>query len=179
MNKLHLAAIAILTCAPAPLAGCSGGVVVDPPGSGGGGGGSTTSTTSTTSTSTSTGGCQSHDQCPGGQLCIFGSGQCAPACDASTLDPCGPGLVCDPCATSSCPGCENCTAACLPAAPGQCDDHDDCAQGSVCIYGSGQCAPACDESAPACPDPDLVCNPCATGSCPGCDDCVGACTESF
>ena len=175
-RRLCRAAQLLLGCAAAALAGCGGDVVTEPGGGGSAGG----SSTSSTSTSTSTvGGCQAHTDCPPDNVCLFDSGLCAPACGVNGFETCGPGLVCDTCATSACPGCENCVGACLPVAPGQCDDHDDCPQGDVCLYGTGLCAPGCDGAMPSCPSPDLVCNPCATGSCPGCNDCVGACTESF
>jgi hypothetical protein len=160
------------------IAGCGGKVVVSPDG-GGSGGSSTTSSSASSSASSSSGAANCPGGCPMGTVCLYGSGTCAPTCDPSGLVPCGKGLVCNQCATGSCPGCEDCVAACLPAQPGQCDDHDDCAAGSVCIYGAGKCAPKCDASAPSCPTPDLVCNPCATSPCPGCDACLGACTESF
>lgn len=148
------------------LAGCGGNVVVS--GSGGAGG-------SASSSSSSSGGPSCADGCPDGEVCV--GGKCAQSCDGFT--PCAQGLVCNTCATSSCPTCDDCVGACEPAKPGECDDHDDCAMGMVCIYGSGQCAPACSLVPPECPTPDLVCNPCATAPCPGCEACLGACTESF
>lgn len=139
---------------------------------GGGGGGGAAGGSSSTSSS----GCQSSADCgPGGPVCLLGSGSCVPACDPMGLEPCAAGLVCDGCATSSCPMCDDCVAACVPAAPGACDHHDDCAQGEVCVYSSGTCAPACDSAMPSCPTPDLVCADCVTSSCPGCEDCVSAC----
>ncbi|MBI4951998.1 MAG: hypothetical protein HY908_08190 [Myxococcales bacterium] len=146
--------------------GAGGGTAgVDP-------GGATGSTSSTTQTVT---GCTSHPECDPG-VCVFATGECADACDPFT--PCGVGWVCNNCLTSSCPGCFDCLSGCAPAMPGQCDDHDDCGGGNVCIYGAQTCAPPCAAGG-WCADPNLVCNPCATSSCPGCEDCVGACTASF
>ncbi|MFT3767149.1 MAG: hypothetical protein QM820_16755 [Minicystis sp.] len=156
------------------LAACGGNVVVQP-GSGGAGGGTTTTMTS----STSSGGSKCNGACPQGFVCLWGSDQCVQTCNPEGVTPCGAGLVCDGCATSSCPDCDDCVGACLPAQNGQCDAHDDCAPGSVCLFGAGKCAPECSMEAPSCPSPDLVCNPCATSSCPVCADCRGACTESF
>lgn len=155
---------------------CNGNVVVGSGGAGGEGGGSGGATTTTTTTSTTTpAGCQAHTDCPGG-LCIFSSGLCSVPC--TLFEPCPQGEVCGACATGSCPQCDDCVAACLPAQAGQCDDHDDCPATSVCLYGAQTCAPKCTDAG-GCADPNLVCNDCATGSCPGCEDCVGACTESF
>jgi hypothetical protein len=164
------------------VAACGGTVVVD--GSAGSssassGNSSSGSSTSTAASSSSGGSGCAVSGCAPDQVCLFTTGQCAFACDSGSLTPCGPGLICVDCATGSCPGCKDCVAACLTAAPGTCDDHDDCAPGDVCLYGAGQCAPACSPVPPSCPTPDLVCNPCATSSCPGCDNCLGACTESF
>jgi hypothetical protein len=155
----------LLLCA---LCACGGTAVVDGSGQGGKGQGGSGSTTTTT---TPTKGCDDHNDCPGG-LCVFSTGTCAPPC-GDICSPCGPGLVCDGCATSSCPGCLDCGGACLAAAPGQCDDHDDCAQDEVCLYGTGKCAPTCGAS--ACADPNMICDACATAGCPCCKNCGAAC----
>lgn len=162
------------------LVACGGGVVFDGGSSGGGGSGGTGSTTGTSSTSSTTtgGGCSDQQSCPPNSICLLGSGQCVEACSSDGFTPCPQGLVCDPCASSSCPTCDDCLAACMPAKDGACDDHDDCAMGSVCIYGAGVCAPSCNDIG-GCADPNLVCDPCATSSCPGCENCLGACTMSF
>lgn len=158
------------------VTGCGGDVVVGGGGSGGEGGGSTsTGTPSTTGTPTPTQVCVDHADCPGG-VCLFSSGLCSVGCDPS--QGCGAGQICEECATSSCNGCKDCQAACVPASPGQCDSHDDCGDGRVCLFGAQKCAPKCNGIG-GCDDPNLVCNDCATSSCPFCEDCVGACTESF
>lgn len=161
------------TLAPITLAalamGCGGNVVVGDGGNGGSGGSGGSTTTATIVV------CEDHADCPGG-LCVFSTGVCTTACTGD-FGTCPTGQVCDPCATSSCAGCKDCASACV-SANGLCDDHDDCASGNVCLYGSQKCAPECTDFG-GCDDPDLVCNDCATGSCPGCEDCVGACTESF
>ncbi len=170
-----VAAVGVVATA---VTGCGGSVVVGGGGSGGEGGGSTstsTGTPSTTGTPTPTPGCDDHADCPGG-VCIFSSGLCSVGCDPS--EGCGDGQICEGCATSSCYGCKDCMAACVPASPGQCDSHDDCGDGRVCLFGAQKCAPKCNEIG-GCDDPNLVCNDCATSSCPFCEDCVGACTESF
>lgn len=137
--------------------GCGGNVLVGPGGSGGGG--------------TTTGTCDDHDDCPGG-LCLYSLGLCSELCPESG-EPCPEGRVCRPCATSSCPGCKDCVAACAPVEDGGCDDHDDCPAGSVCLYSQQKCAQECGAS--VCSSPGAACDECATGSCPGCDDCVAAC----
>jgi hypothetical protein len=105
-------------------------------------------------------------------VCLFESGSCARIC-GEPCTPCGAGLVCDPCATSSCPNCFDCRSACVLAAPGTCDDHDDCGADQVCLFGEGQCAPTCDS--PECSDPNMICAGCVTSSCPCCKDCGSAC----
>lgn len=164
-----VAAVGVVATA---VTGCGGSVVVGGGGSGGEGGGSTSTSTGTP---TPTPGCDDHADCPGG-VCIFSSGLCSVGCDPS--EGCGDGQICEGCATSSCYGCKDCMAACVPASPGQCDSHDDCGDGDVCMFGAQKCAPKCNEIG-GCDDPNLVCNDCATSSCPFCEDCVGACTESF
>ena len=158
------------------LVSCGGVVVVDSAGTGAGGA-SATSSSSSSGTSVTTGGaptpCTDHADCPGG-LCIFWSGTCAAACEAAPCVSCGPGSICDTCATSSCPECEDCKAACAPALPGDCDEDDGCPAGEVCFYPTGLCVPACDLDG-ACPNPGLVCDNCATGSCCGCENCISAC----
>lgn len=175
---LHVGALAALVT----LAGCGGKAVVDAPlGNGGAGGTGATSSdvTATTvgspsvaSVTTGPGGCADHAQCPGG-VCIFSTGVCAPSC-GDVCDTCGSTTICEPCATSSCPGCEDCRGACVPAETGRCDEDTPCASnGDVCLFGGRTCARACtaDEQ---CGD-FAFCAPCASGSCCGCDDCVSAC----
>jgi hypothetical protein len=172
MTRFLLGNLALVMLSTLAL-GCGGNVVVGGGGSGGSGPGGDGGSTST-STPTPTGGCDDHADCPDG-LCIFSNGTCSTKCDEAA--PCPAGQICDGCATSSCPGCEDCTAACVPA-NGKCDDHDDCASDSVCLYGAQKCEPKCNANG-GCDEVDLVCNDCATSSCPFCNDCVGACTESF
>lgn len=157
------------------LATACGGTAVVEAGSGGAGATSTTSATGaavTTSASSGGGSCGSHADCPEG-LCIFATGVCAPACSEGLCPSCGPGSVCDTCATSSCPDCDDCLGACAPAGPERCDEDDPCAPGNVCLWYYRTCAPACES------DMDCggfaYCDGCATGSCCGCADCVAAC----
>ena len=152
------------------VAACGGIAVVDS-GSGGASGSATTDTVS--SSSSSGGGCDSHEDCPNGTLCVFASGQCTTTCSSDFCDVCPAGEVCDECGTSSCPQCLDCTAVCVPAAAGECDDHDDCGSDEYCIYSQRRCAPACNSG--QCSDPNLVCADCATSSCSCCDDCKSAC----
>jgi len=166
------------------LVACSGSVVVDPDQGAGGTSGSTTSNASATSASdassvavgTGPGPCAGHDDCPDG-VCVFSTGQCAPACQGQACDDCGPGLACEPCATSSCPGCRDCKAACLALQPGQCDDSDPCPDGQACDFTPGgdesYCKPICVDGACG---PTSSCEGCGTSSCCGCKDCVSICT---
>lgn len=160
------------------VAACGGTSVVEGGGGGSGGSGGTTSTTSstsstssTTSSTTNTGDCSDHLDCPDG-VCIFATGQCVTACEDS-CDSCGAGSVCNGCATSSCPVCADCMAACVPAEVGMCDEDDPCGAGEVCLFDQGHCAPTC--GAGGCADPNMYCDSCATGSCCGCKNCVAAC----
>lgn len=158
--------------------GCGGEVVIVP-----GSGGSTSSSTSSSSskgttvgsTSTSGGTCTSNDDCPGG-VCLLGIGVCAKACDPGGLcgDACDAGGECNGCASSSCPDCGDCVAACVPIQPNHCDENDPCTGGKVCLWESHTCAPPCTSNG-GCSDPSLVCASCVTGSCCGCEDCVSAC----
>jgi hypothetical protein len=160
---------ALLLVAGLALAGCGGKVYLDPAGAGAAGGGG--------SSSGSGSGCSDSSECPPNAVCVFDTGTCAPVCEPFGLEAqCGEGLVCNDCATSSCPSCEDCKAACVKAAEGQCDDHDDCPSDSVCLYSSGTCAIACNPATAICPK-ETKCDSCATSSCPGCDDCLGACVQ--
>lgn len=156
--------------------GCGGNVITGGGGSGGSGGstGTTTSTTGTTTTPTPTGpACQSHDDCPGG-VCVFATGTCSIECGFTP--PCPNGQICDECATSSCPACDDCKSACVPAPPGQCDAHDDCAPGEVCLFFDPvpHCVPGCNAMG-ECDDPSLACATCGTAACLVCQACMGAC----
>jgi hypothetical protein len=56
--------------------------------------------------------CDDHDDCNAPDVCIYGTQTCAPPCNM--MGGCDdPTLTCDSCATGSCPGCEDCTGACL------------------------------------------------------------------
>jgi hypothetical protein len=163
------------------FAACSGTAVVEQ-GTGGAGGGASSSTgtsvvssSSATSTSSGTGPCTSHEQCPGG-VCVFLTGQCAPACDLGFCMSCGPGSRCDGCGTSSCPDCLDCVGACLPSLEGRCDDDDPCPPGEECLFFNGfegSCNPSCAPDV-GCP-PNYLCDPCGTASCCGCENCVSVC----
>lgn len=165
------------------FAACGGTTVIEAGGEGGAGGsgGVTTSTgqggsttSSTSSTSSGSVGCTTHEDCPGGSVCLFSIGECVPSC-GEFCDACDPGTVCDGCATSSCPGCADCVAACIPIQPGQCDENDPCPDDAICLHDQRQCAPSCAFDG-TCADPGQQCTPCATGSCCGCKNCVPACT---
>jgi hypothetical protein len=160
------------------LVACGGKAIVDD--SGGSGGTTTSSSTSSSSSSTSasssgTVGCEDHSDCPDEWVCVYDTGVCALRC-GDPCQPCGAGEICDICATSSCPGCKDCTGACVAAAAGQCDDHMDCAAQEACIFGMSQCAPSCTSM--GCADPNLVCQDCATSSCACCLDCGSACVPA-
>lgn len=133
------------------------------------GGGATASASG--SVSTGAGPCQTHDDCFDG-VCIQGT--CSRRCEAGQCDACTPGTVCNACATSSCPDCDDCIAACVPTTEGFCDDDDPCpGADQVCLFPYGYCAPSCESG--ECADPNMVCSECATGSCCGCENCVSAC----
>ncbi|MCC6525893.1 MAG: hypothetical protein IT373_24815, partial [Polyangiaceae bacterium] len=141
-----LAALGALT-----LGACGGKAVIDP-----GAGGSTGSTTTTTSTTAS---CDAPADCPGG-VCLYATGVCAGPCQATPGgSACGPGQVCNDCATGSCPTCLDCVAACVPATNGACDNHDDCAGTEVCVYWQQSCAPTCTPGSTDC-GPSLYCDAC-------------------
>ncbi len=58
--------------------------------------------------------CDSHDDCEQlGGICVFDWMQCTAGC-INDYDCIGGNQVCDPCATSSCPSCKDCMAACMP-----------------------------------------------------------------
>lgn len=55
--------------------------------------------------------CDGDDPCPAGQVCLFQSRTCAPAC---TVDAdCGSFSFCAGCVTGSCCGCKDCLSACV------------------------------------------------------------------
>jgi hypothetical protein len=168
----HAISVCLLSGFAVLAPGCGGDVIVagsgGTGGAGGTGGGATTPTTGTGVP------CSDHLDCPGG-LCVFSSGVCSNPCD--TMTACPQGEVCDLCGTSSCPECKDCLGVCLPAAPGACDGHDDCAAGFVCLFGAQTCAPSCTDDG-GCADPGLTCDPCATSSCLGCENCLGACLKN-
>jgi hypothetical protein len=149
------------------------------PSTGGGASGGSGAAGSGASTGASGGGsgvCTDHDDCSAGQVCLFSTGQCVESCEPlGFCEECGEGTICDGCGTSSCPGCKNCTAACVPIQPGQCDANDGCPAGSACEWFAGTCQPLCGPNG-SCPG-GLECLDCATGSCCGCEDCVGLCFE--
>lgn len=155
------------------LSACGGMAVVEA--DSGGGGAPSAASSSISASGTGGGGCASHAECPGG-LCVFSTGECATACAASACDSCGPGSICVPCATASCPGCADCLAACVPLPDGRCDDDDVCPLGSTCVFSSGYCAPICKPDL-KCPD-SHHCDPCATSDCCACDHCESACIGS-
>lgn len=132
-----------------------------------------TTTTSTSTTTTTTSGCDDHGDCQGG-VCIFSTGLCGTACDGFCGN-CGSGAICDECATSSCPQCLDCMAACVPIGDDQCDDANPCGFGQQCLFGTHECVDTCSSS--GCADPNQICQMCGTGSCCGCDDCVDICVD--
>ncbi len=141
----------------------------EPSGGGGSGAGGSPSSTS----STTPGGCTVHTDCADGELCIFATGECRASCGFESCDSCGPGFVCNDCASSACPDCLDCRAACLPVEADQCDEDDACGAQEACDFQTKRCEPTCDNG--ACADPNMVCEDCATGSCCGCRDCVALC----
>lgn len=149
-------------------AGCGGDVVVDPPSGGGG--------------PSSSGGprtCLDHGDCGSGEVCIFATGECAPSCDPAGCDSCGVGRACNSCATSSCPGCRDCVAACPLSPPGTvCDDDDPCPANQACDFTSNTCRTVCTDGS-ECTGVEQFCASCLSGSCCGCLDCVNLCTSSF
>ncbi|MFO0554866.1 MAG: hypothetical protein U0271_41195 [Polyangiaceae bacterium] len=150
------------------LLGCGAKVVYQDSGDGGAGGSGTSS-----STSTSTGGfCTSHEECAP-LICVFSTGECRAPCTANACESCGEGLVCEGCATSSCPACDDCRGACVPTTEGRCDDDDPCPGGGVCLFQSGFCANPCDAMG-QCGQFEF-CDECATSSCCGCKNCGAAC----
>lgn len=165
-------AAAVIVAALAGASGCGGKAIIDTAGAAGATGSTTSATTSTTSTTTKT--CASPSDCPGA-VCIFATGTCAPACNAAPGGaPCGAGLVCNECATGSCPSCLDCVAACMPALNGACDNHDDCGANDLCLYFQNTCAQACTVGGNEC-GANAFCDACATSSCPACNDCLAAC----
>jgi len=118
--------------------------------------------------------CSTHDDCLGETACIFTTGTCAPTCDDDFCTDCGPGSVCDACATSTCPKCTDCLAACVSVLPGVCDGNNPCPEGQLCNFGTSSCDVVCSDG--SCP-PGLTCQHCASGSCCGCKDCVDLCIE--
>lgn len=179
MKPLVLVALGL-----AALSSCGGKAVIDgPPGSGGASATSGTTsqaTNGTGTTSTSTGSapdCRVQG-CAMGQVCHQPTGACLRSCDPADGSGCQEGLeTCNACATSSCRGCEDCRAACVPANGATiCADQKDCPETDVCVYATNTCAKRCGTGDPADVCPSGVCQQCITSSCFGCDDCVSACT---
>jgi hypothetical protein len=56
--------------------------------------------------------CDEDDLCDSDEVCLFDQRQCAPVCSSAQCS--DPNVVCEPCATGSCCGCDDCVAACLP-----------------------------------------------------------------
>jgi len=169
---------AALALSTSILVACGGQVIFEPGGDGGSG---PASSSVATSTSSGTVRCGEHSDCGPAELCIFGTGECATACEAGV--PCAFGEVCDECGTSSCPGCRDCRAVCVvgddppPKPQPVCTSHQDCADGgveSLCLFDLGLCTRPCGPAQPPCP-PSESCEDCATSSCQACDDCVRAC----
>ena len=126
----------------------------------------------------SPGGCLDHSACPPGSACIFSTGECAELCQGDCVS-CGPGTLCNGCATSSCDGCDDCISACLSTQKGQCDSDDACAPGSLCYFPDSTCHTTCSQFEPSTCPPGEACVGCATGSCCGCEDCVDLCLPAF
>jgi hypothetical protein len=177
------------------LAACGGDVVVDdkdasgagaagsgPSGTGAVGPG-TTGTGATgpgpSTVGTGPGSCTDHVACPPDSVCVFATGECAKLCQGDPCEACGPGTICDSCATSSCPECADCIGACMPVQNGRCDGDDPCADGALCYFPDSTCHVACPAFEPATCPPGEECASCPTGSCCGCDDCVDMCLPVF
>ena len=56
--------------------------------------------------------CDDHTDCATDEVCIYGMSECFPSCTSSACA--DPNVVCDECATGSCPCCYDCVAACMP-----------------------------------------------------------------
>jgi len=157
---------------------CGGTVVFEEDGGQGDGDGDGDGATSGPSTSagTPTTKCRNGSECAEGEVCVWSTGDCRKSCNASACDSCGPGFVCESCATSGCRDCEDCVSACLPADDDRCDDDDPCPEGSWCQFSTGQCLEDCDALAI-----DLcasgICSACASSSCCGCRDCIDLCVQ--
>jgi hypothetical protein len=83
---------------------------------------------------------------------------------------------CDACATSSCPNCEDCRAACVPANGAViCADHKNCPDTDWCVYSTNACAKRCGTGSPMDVCAEDVCQQCYTSSCATCDDCLSVC----
>jgi hypothetical protein len=160
------------------VAACGGTVVFEEPGSGGDDSSRSSAAPSSGSNATSATGaatpCTDTTDCAGGEVCVLDDGECRPGCIPGDCAACGPGLVCEPCATSSCPGCKDCISACIPVTAQRCDDDDPCPDGQACLYAQGTCHEQCsEEQGDFCENG--ACSSCQTGSCCGCRDCVDLC----
>jgi hypothetical protein len=175
------------------LVACGGKAVIDgPPGSGGSGStadGSSAVTTGTSSASASSGSASGSgstssgaatdcrvDGCAMGFVCHQPTGACLVGCVPGGEAACPTDFTCDPCATSSCPACEDCVAACVPAnGAAICTKHADCPTTDWCVFSASACAKRCGTGVPSEVCTEGVCQQCYTSSCPGCDDCLSVC----
>lgn len=116
--------------------------------------------------------CQTNADCVDG-ACIGGPERrvCAAFCQGAY--DCATGEICDTCATSSCPTCDDCVGACVAASTVGCTNHGDCGPTELCAFGSNTCLPACTAEY-ECPV-GYYCDGCGTSSCPDCDDCRAVC----
>jgi hypothetical protein len=65
--------------------------------------------------------CAGNDDCGANEVCLTGTGKCAVKCTPGKAGNCSASTTCDPCATSTCPACDDCVAACVepPGGGGQ------------------------------------------------------------
>ncbi|MBM4358922.1 MAG: hypothetical protein FJ096_12530 [Deltaproteobacteria bacterium] len=180
-------ALTLLGC----LLACGGKAVIDgPPGSGGAGGSTTVGTTTVSSTAATTGTATSAtsstasgafpdcriDGCATGWVCHQPTGTCLVGCVPGGETPCPDAFTCEPCASSSCPTCDDCVAACVPANGSRiCAKHTDCPMTDWCVFSSGACSKKCGTGAPTDVCELGVCQQCYTSSCPTCEDCLSVC----
>jgi len=165
---------------------CGGKAVLDDPLGGGGASSSATTTASTTSSETAaavtvatSGGAPDCrlGGCSEGFVCHQPTGVCLRICDPANGESCLAEVEsCKPCATPSCPGCEDCRAACIPANGSSiCADHKDCPDSDLCVYSTNTCAKRCGTGSSQDVCAVGTCQQCFTTSCFGCDDCLSVC----